>query len=464
MPQDNTDDQPNEDFLVFEQSSDTSFEIAVRAADGGELWRFKNAKLAYAETNKNDDDISRDNIQELAATLAGRAVDIDHNERSNAGVITSSRPVVVGGRDAVAIDGLLWRDRYPQEIDGVKAGTHHLSVEANADMATCSICKGQFKSSDVYCSHLKNRKQSGAKRGFIGLKGKGAGITRNPAGNGTHFDREQIFVVAHMEDNSVEAHWYDGLLKDGESIDDLPASDFADPKNRRFPYKVHGKVNERGWHAAWSAANGGHTGQKDESAIEKLKRDKPEGVTISESQEINAMEHKCPHCGNDDQQDHEKCPKCGKSMSAALLAAELRASQEALKTKKEELEAAVAELEDLKPQIPQLQAQMAGYQTQITEREVALKAANAKLEDIKRQERENIVRAYLSDDTLADRLPAYMAMDDGTFTTVVATLKDAAAAAKKPAQGISGLRSGMPEPVAGSGSNGQRAKPQITLR
>jgi len=242
----------------------------------------------------------------------------------------------------------------------------------------------------------------------------------------------------------------------------LPASDFADPKGRRFPYKIHGKVDEAGWRAAWSAANGGHTGQKDESAIAKLKRDKPEGVTINEHMETTTMaEYKCPHCGNADGEDHEKCPKCGKSMSAALLAAELRDTQEKLKTKKEELEAAMLELDAIKPQIPQLQAQYDGLRSQISERDAALRIANDKLADIKRQDRENVVKTLLSEDTLADRLPAYLAMDDATFTTVVATLKDAM---KKPVQGISGLRSGMPDPVAGSGASKDRPKSQITLR
>jgi hypothetical protein len=283
MPQGNSENQDELDDLIFEQVN-ASFEITIQATEDGDLVRFKNAILARVETNRNNDDISPDNINELAATLSGRPVDINHDEGKNAGFITASRPVVHKGKPAVAIDGLLWRDRYPDEIDGVRSGTHHLSVEADAVKAVCSTCKGEFESSDVYCEHLRNRRLTGSKRGFVGLKGKGAGITTRPAGTDTHFDRSQIYVVAHDETH-LEAHWYDGLLKDGESIDDLPASDFADPSGRRFPYKIHGKVNERGWHAAYSAARGGHTGHEDKAAVAKLLRDKPSGVDVAESEE-----------------------------------------------------------------------------------------------------------------------------------------------------------------------------------
>jgi len=199
VPNETTPEENESGLLVFEQTNNTSIEILIQATEDGDLFRFRNAILAVAETNKNRDHISNDNIKELASTLAGRAVDIDHDERANAGVITSARPVKVNGSSAVAIDGLLWRDRYPEQIDGVRSGTHHLSVEANADMATCSVCNGQFKSADLYCAHLKKRNSSGAIRGFINLKGKGAGITEHPAGNGTQFDKEQIYVLAHVE-------------------------------------------------------------------------------------------------------------------------------------------------------------------------------------------------------------------------------------------------------------------------
>jgi len=499
------------DEMVFEQVNGTSFDIHVEATENGDLLRFRNAILAVQETNKNNDHISEANINELAATLAGRAIDVNHDELSNAGVITAARSILYKGNPAVAIDGLGWRDRYPKEWDGVRAGTHHLSVEADAKKAICSTCRNEFETSSLYCDHLKNRRLTGAKRGFIGLKGKGAGITTNPAGTDTRFDREQIFVVAHQEPN-IEASWYDSLLPKGETVDDLPASDFADPNGRRFPYKIHGKLYPEAWKYAYSAASGGHTGEKDESAIAKLKRDKPSGVTIAESQEDMAM-NKCPHCGKEVTARDGKCPDCGKSMSAELLAAELLASEtkvaeaaQALVAKDGELKSALSELEALKAVPPKtknyedpeelgedpkeektetkreenmemddvqdakskkalaaMEADLAAKTTELAAKTsdleiavTALDSANAKLSEIRATQREAEIKPLLSLEAWKERSATFLAMDDTTFATMAASLKDVA---KKPAQAI-GLRSGMPDPVAGS-DNGHS---KITLR
>lgn len=504
----------------FEQINGALLDIRVEATESGDLLRFRNAILAVVETNKNNDDISKENIDELAATLSGRAVDINHDERANAGIITAARSVIYKGKPAVAIDGLGWRDRYPEEWDGVRAGTHHLSVEADAAKATCSNCKGEFVSAALYCDHLKNRRRSGAKRGFIGLKGKGAGITTNPAGTGTQFDRDQIFVVAHQEPE-LEASWYDSLLPEGKTIDDLPASDFADPAGRRFPYKINGKVNERGWRAAYSAARGGHTGKEDKSAVEKLLRDKPDGVDVQGSikppieqvapyQEIKIMS-KCPHCGKEVAARDGKCPDCGKSMTAELLAVDLKAAEEkvaeataTLAVKDGELKSALSELESLKAATSttkkvkaeepgedpneektetkrkenleekdaediklkkamtamqvDLEARTAELSTKATELETAkaaLDEANHKLAEIKANQREAEIKPLMTAEAWTERSASFLAMDDNTFATVAASLKEVA---KKPAQAI-GLKSGMPEPVAGS-DNGRK----ISLR
>jgi hypothetical protein len=186
--------------IVFEQLN-SPVEITIEATENGDLLRFKNAVLARVESNRNQDEISPENITELAATLAGRAIDIDHNRRQNVGVITSAHSIEDG--TAVAIDGILWKDRYPEEVDGVQNGTHHLSVEAKARTAICSKCELKFEGSTDYCDHLKNRKRSGAKRRFEGMVGDGAGITPKPAGTRTHFDRNQIFVVASHKETEL---------------------------------------------------------------------------------------------------------------------------------------------------------------------------------------------------------------------------------------------------------------------
>lgn len=193
-------DESEPEFTLLSSSDD----IVLEAANDGELIRFKNAILAREETNKNGDTISAENIAELAASIVGRAADIDHVRVKNAGIITEARVGQDKGKAALFIGGLLWRDRYTKEVDGVRAGTHQLSVEAVADFAVCSTCQGEYETTTKYCNHLKARKATGAKRSFKGLKGKGMGITPKPAGD-AYFDREQIFVVAnHQEETSMD--------------------------------------------------------------------------------------------------------------------------------------------------------------------------------------------------------------------------------------------------------------------
>ena len=289
--------------------------IEMQASGQGDLLVFKNAKLAKVETNKNQDEILKEGLQELEATIGGRPIDVEHDHAQNCGVYTAGR---AGEDNYLYVDGFIWADRYPDVAMGVQAGTHGLSIDALAAKARCSVCQQEFTAAQQYCEHILNRKSLGSKRTLIGLKAKGGAVTAKPAGSGTNFDSAHIYFVASHDENTLQASWYDQYLEEGETVDDLPASDFADPKGRRFPYKIHGKVIESGWQAAWSAAHGGHTGVADSSAIAKLKRDKPKGVEISS--EEHAMN--CPHCSKEGGEG-AKCSACGKSMQASVIASEL---------------------------------------------------------------------------------------------------------------------------------------------
>lgn len=83
-----------------------------------------------------------------------------------------------------------------------------------------------------------------------------------------------------------------GWLPEGTSEGDLDDGDFAwlatdkklpDSQRRKLPYKVHGRVNEAGWKAAWSRAHQDGTqfdGGPDQAAvIKKLLADAPPGVS-----------------------------------------------------------------------------------------------------------------------------------------------------------------------------------------
>ncbi len=351
--------------ILFEQAR-TPIAITLQATEDGELLRFRNAILCRAEANLNDDELTPQNIAELAASLAGRAIDIDHNRQANAGIITEAR---VEG-EAVAIDGILWKDRYPVQIAGVQAGSHHLSVEASAVAAICSVCERRFEGAADYCQHLKARKLYAARRRFEGLSGEGAGITATPAGTRTQFDRNQIFVVASHQEAPMT----------------------------------------------------------------------------------------CPHC-NSDAGDGPKCARCGKSVSATLLVAELSTAQAELATALTNLSAAQAEtaqtIEKVVPD-PLVAAELETTKTALTATQTELTAALDKLAGIEAAGRESAVRAFLAEAAWTERKDQFLKMDAPTFAVVLASLKDA-----KPTGTVrlaAGLRSGMPEPVAGSEA------PAVTIR
>jgi hypothetical protein len=179
-----------------------TFELT--ASEDGEVLAFKGAILCRAETNLNRDDIDPMGIKDLAKTLVGRAVDVEHNTNENCGVFTAAR--AVEGDTALSVDGFIWADRYPQEANGVRSGTHALSVEATADQAECSMCNKVFESADVYCEHLNQRSIYGAVRKLRGLHGKGGAVTTNPAGTNTNFNPTQVyFVASHQEGKPQEA-------------------------------------------------------------------------------------------------------------------------------------------------------------------------------------------------------------------------------------------------------------------
>lgn len=176
-------------------SEPISFVIA--ADDGGELLRFRNAILVVAEENQNRDVILEEELQNLAATLPGRAIDYDHQWQRTIGVFTEAHVVQVGGTWGLSVGGLIWADRFPEEAQSVKEGRLSLSIEADASTAECSICGGIFERTLDYCEHLFDRARYGASRILHGLRAVGGGLTPHPAGTGTDFDLSKAYFVAH---------------------------------------------------------------------------------------------------------------------------------------------------------------------------------------------------------------------------------------------------------------------------
>lgn len=320
--------------IEFVGSQEPTYSL-VRGSDGASMLVFRNARLARAEVNANRDEINPEGIRELAASIAGWPIDIEHGKRQICGTILAGRAQELD----LIVDGVVWAERYQKEAEDIQSGAAKLSVEARADKAKCSICGHEFLNANLYCDHLRDRNRHNAVRRLSGLKGRGAAITRRPAGTDTGFDLNQIYVIASHEEQSLSGAWYDKHLGAGESINDLPASDFADSEGRRFPYKIHGKVIPEGWKAAWSAAHGGHTGQADESAIAKLRRDKPKGIDIQESdmeleQQVKDLQAKLD-AAIKEAADREKV-----LADSAKAVAELTASYQALEKRNAELVAA----------------------------------------------------------------------------------------------------------------------------
>jgi hypothetical protein len=80
-----------------------------------------------------------------------------------------------------------------------------------------------------------------------------------------------------------------GWLEDaGVKRGDLDDGDFLIPETKTLPYKVHGKVNSKGWLAAWNVVNGGHgftppSGTSVDSLKKKLLASKPKGQDVNAS-------------------------------------------------------------------------------------------------------------------------------------------------------------------------------------
>ncbi len=199
--------------IVLEMITEPMNFVVAEEKDG-EVLRFTNAILVVAETNRNRDTITEEGISEICASLPGRPIDWDHEFTKNVGVFTGARAVKLEDTWAASVDGIIWADRFPQAADGVRNGTLHLSIEARANTAQCSICDGVFGEVVEYCKHLLNKVQSGANRILKGLKAVGGALTPKPAGTGTTFDQSKVYFVANHQEVVVSIQKKDEKVKE----------------------------------------------------------------------------------------------------------------------------------------------------------------------------------------------------------------------------------------------------------
>ena len=164
----------------------------------GDLIKFENAILARAERNGNGDAIDSEGIHELAATLPLMPLDVDH-------VPDRIFAFFVGAQvqgDALVTSGIMFAKRFPDVVAEVMAGKRHLSIEAHAREAQCSVCNTVFASEREYCTHLAGRLNNGASRILRGLKAIGGGAVKRNAGTETFFDRNGFTLIASLQDGT----------------------------------------------------------------------------------------------------------------------------------------------------------------------------------------------------------------------------------------------------------------------
>lgn len=164
--------------VTLEEVNDA--EVSIEASDkgGGDILRFKNATLARAEINANNDELSDENITELAATLAPKPINLEHSEGDIKGVFTSARNV--GG--VLVSDGIVFAKIFPDIAKGIMDGTYKLSVEGEAEAV----------------------ERVGKVRRFFNLKANGGGLTRKPAGTDTGFGRSSLLLIASKQSEKEE--------------------------------------------------------------------------------------------------------------------------------------------------------------------------------------------------------------------------------------------------------------------
>ena len=169
---------------------------------------FKNAVLAAAEVNGNRDQLTEENLVELAKTLPGTPIDIEHIPHKIVGVFTDAHV----SQSKLLTNGVIWVKRFPDHAQKVINGKYKLSITASAKVARCSICNNEFRNASEYCEHLRNRFSTNAIRSFSGMKAEGGALTTNPAGTNTGFDSSQIYLVAsHNEKTERRANMSDEL-------------------------------------------------------------------------------------------------------------------------------------------------------------------------------------------------------------------------------------------------------------
>lgn len=166
------------------------------------ILKFEGACLARAEVNLNRDGINTEGIKQLADTIRLMPLTLEH-EKEPRGVFT--RGYTNEDSTECLVDGFLWAGHWPEFAEEVRNGIRKLSIDAEADLAVCSICGQAFQSTVEYCEHMRKRNSYDAVRWLFDLRAVAGGAVLNPAGTNTVFPgKDGITIISHKKPAQFE--------------------------------------------------------------------------------------------------------------------------------------------------------------------------------------------------------------------------------------------------------------------
>jgi uncharacterized C2H2 Zn-finger protein len=420
--------------LVLDEPSQDDLEYLNRmtaALTPGSIIKFSNAALARAEVNKNLDEIDEKGIEEIAASLTLKPIDIDHDHQKIAGWFIKSEAI----DNAVMTSGLIYAGRWPDVALDLVAGKGQLSIDARAKEAICAECGAVFTGESEYCSHINRAAGGRAVRKMRGLMADGGSIVKYPAGTDTQIPAQSLRMIAQlhvdkpsdepggneMEDVDLYSYedeilWMYGKQLTYKEKQGLPDSAFAliqkkdGERRRRFP--IQDCAHARNALARLPNA-------KDLSAEER--------ATVKRKAEakLNSSECKKEKAKGGTMNPEELQIAYEETLKEVeRLTTDLEASQTEAARLEEELQAAKKDNEALATE----------KDAKITEAAKRADEAEKKLADLHLEARLKAVEPYLDAEELEEQKEDIAAMPEGAFKVYASSLE----AANKSKQSVVG--------------------------
>jgi hypothetical protein len=170
----------------------------------GEIIAFRNARLAKAERNANGDEISGDNLRELASTMALMPMMSVHGSPGHSRIVGMyTKATVADLEDGMYLlaNGVLYPKREPEIVEDIISKRRKQSIEAVSERVECSVCGQTFSTSNGYCEHLQPILASkglpeGVSRRHYNMYARGAAAVFDPAGTNAGFNDSGFLVIA----------------------------------------------------------------------------------------------------------------------------------------------------------------------------------------------------------------------------------------------------------------------------